>query len=163
MTSLVRSSLSPDLKNTGDAGEEATALSIKQWFLMKWREDSGRVEEELWHLPGLGLGTLVPPSGSQLEFTVACCLKSPSKLDVRSSTENLKHSFQKTRPRKEVNNKPAYCASRNGVVRGGEDRVENPLARLAVPAARALDVVEVERVVAGQGAVQTCFQERCPP
>ena len=47
MTSLVRSSLSPDLKNTGDDGEEATALSIKQGFLMKWREDSGRVEEEL--------------------------------------------------------------------------------------------------------------------
>ena len=97
MTSLVRSSLSPDLKNTGDAGEEATALSIKQWFLMKWREDSGRVEEELWHLPGLGFGTLVPPSGSQLEFTVACCLKSPSKLDVRSSTENLKHSSSKNK------------------------------------------------------------------
>ena len=62
-----------------------------------------------------------------------------------------------------MKNKPAYGTSRNGVVRGGEDRVENPLARLAVPPARALDVVEVERVVAGQGAVQTCFQERCPP
>lgn len=54
-----------------------------------------------------------------------------------------------------VHREPAYCAPWYGIGGGGEDCVENPLASLAVPAARGLDVVKVERVVAGEGTIET--------
>merc|ERR1719319_983591 len=63
---FVKSSLEPDFTNTGVEGREGTALSMRQWFLMKWRPDSGREVESLWHLPGRGFGTWLGDMGSQL-------------------------------------------------------------------------------------------------
>ena len=40
---LVRISLSPNLMMTGTAGLLSTDSSIKQWFLMKCKLDSGRL------------------------------------------------------------------------------------------------------------------------
>ncbi len=55
--------------------------------------------------------------------------------------------------------KLANSAARDGVVRRGEDGVDE----LAVDdVTRRLDLVEVERVSAGNGAVEPTFQEGCP-
>lgn len=54
-----------------------------------------------------------------------------------------------------VHREPAYCAPWYGIGGGGEDCIENPLASLPVPTAGGLDVVKVERVVAGKGTIET--------
>ena len=59
--------------------------------------------------------------------------------------------------------RPADCAPWYGIGGGGEDCVENPLASLPVPAAGGLDVVKVERVVAGKGTIEASLKEGRPP
>lgn len=76
-----------------------TASSMMLCFFTKLSVVSGSFLESTEHLPGLGLGSLILGTGSQLELDVSCSLKAPSKVSNRSRSlkKNMKIRIKKYR------------------------------------------------------------------
>ena len=141
-----------------------TAQSMRLLCLTKFMVTSGKFMLSLVHCPGLGSGTLELPTGSQLAATEVCCLKGPSWNTLRTS---LKLNAQIALPKLIINyliNKSFLLLTtlnytRYAVLWRVKDPIDNSVVGLVTGA---LDLVEVERHLAGDGAVEPGLQVARP-